>query len=211
MLSPITSWKKSTWAAPLNWLESCPVIFLHVTWAYIKHLESHRFCSHGKRGCKAPLQYQVHMFFRNIKQITSWKTYQAVIPTGIAKRTQLVTMYSVVLKIKTCQTGHTVHCKKILVQFPIYDHKSEPWSIFFRFLRGRRNLIEFINCKILYSSRDHQLHNYRIKNNILGCSCSGKRSHEWQQDIRSIEVNIAIVDANQDRCYTGKMNRTVSH
>lgn len=34
-----------------------------------------------------------------------------MIGIGIAKRTQLVKMYSVVLKIKTCQTGHTVQYK----------------------------------------------------------------------------------------------------
>lgn len=53
----------------------------------------------------------MNIFFRNIKQITSWEAYQAVIGIGIAKRTQLVKMYSVVLKIKTCQTGHTVQYK----------------------------------------------------------------------------------------------------
>lgn len=138
----ISNWKQSKGAAPLNWLQSCPVFYLHSTRAHIKHIESHRFCSQGKRGCKAPLQYQVHMFFRNIKQITSWKAYQAVIQIGIAKRTKLVTVYSVVLKIKTHQTGIIVHCKNprscslymttkvsLEVFFQISEEKKKPERI----------------------------------------------------------------------------------
>lgn len=69
------------------------------------------FCSQSKRGIKEPLHYLENIFFKNIKQIASWEVYQAVIGIGIPKRTKLATMYSVVLKIQACQTGHTAQYK----------------------------------------------------------------------------------------------------
>lgn len=103
------------------------------------------FCSQSKRGLKESLQYQVNIFFRNIKKITSWEANQVVTGIGIPKRTQLVKMYSVVLKIQACQTGHTAQYKITWSDSPhmTINVSLEVCWFFFRFLR-RKNYIKLI-------------------------------------------------------------------
>lgn len=73
------------------------------------------------------------------------------------------------------------HHQNQLCSVHIWQKKKISLGFLCRFLRRKRNCMEIMrtNSKILNSSRNHNLHNYRIRNNTLACNCSGKRSCEW--------------------------------